>query len=651
MNCSRLKNNHVSRLILTGATLALLIVLANGSLAFAEPGGTLEKPDLSIGAAQFPDDDAIILRWEQHWTMEKDGTVHRRELKWLKLLNSRPIRRVADPRIDFVNGRDELIIHTAQTHLPNGKVLPVPDYSFPIAGPDDVAGWPEYADWQQMIVCFSGIENDAVIELDYEIVTPAGVMPWIDADLRLHDDYPILERVVTVTVPEGTALHHQVSRITPVRPGSGKEEAAGGAVTYRWTFRDLAGARGEPQSPSWQRRCGRLRFSTCPSTAAWVSAMVDRVNRAAQPDESIKQFAEAAVEDEADQAQRVRKIAKKLQDSFNFVNSWKTLQSLKCRDAADVLHSNYGNPLESAALCAVALRSLGMDAAAEAAVDGTVWDEGVPTHSVFAGVVVVVNLPDGPMYVHPQQGVFENPGSWGRHWLLSADSSGLLRKTYIYARGEREPSELHVTGKITVDDKGQGTGELRLQLTGLFYDPLRLETTDAQKALVSGIAGRLLTGFEVTGHSITTLSDQALRATVSVGTEDGLKEFGGRYVLRFGDGPAFLPDVAMPLARSYRRTDVQLAGPFKETVDVTVELPDGWKPSIVPASVAPTGGHWGTVAQTVDVNGKTVRLRRNVVVMTDTLEPADFDKLRRAVNDLRATKSLLLVLGRDIPAE
>ena len=26
-------------------------------------------PDLSIGAAQYPDDDAIILRWEQHWML------------------------------------------------------------------------------------------------------------------------------------------------------------------------------------------------------------------------------------------------------------------------------------------------------------------------------------------------------------------------------------------------------------------------------------------------------------------------------------------------------------------------------------------------------------------------------------------------------
>ena len=28
-------------------------------------------------------------------------------------------------------------------------ILPVPDYSFNLAAPDDVSGWPQYADWQQ----------------------------------------------------------------------------------------------------------------------------------------------------------------------------------------------------------------------------------------------------------------------------------------------------------------------------------------------------------------------------------------------------------------------------------------------------------------------------------------------------------------------
>lgn len=425
--------------------------------------------------------------------MEKDGTVHRRDHQWIKLLNSRPIWRVADPRIDFVHGQDKLIIHTAQTHLPDGKILPVPDYSFNIAGPDDVAGWPQYAGWQQQIVCFSGIENNVVLELDYEIVTPSGVLPWIEADLRLHEDYPIVARVVSVTLPEGTVLHHQLDRVAPA-DSHFDQSVEGGTVTYRWAFDDLSGARAEPQSAPWQRRCGRLMFTTVPSTSAWASAMLDRVNRAGQPDDTIKKFAESAVEDEAEGAQRVRKIAKKLHDSFNFVNSRKTMRSLECRTAAEVMSANYGNPLESAALCLAAVRSLGMTASPAVGIDANLWDESdevAPTGSVFAGAVVLVDLPDGPVYVHPQHGVFKNPGGWGRHWLLSVDDAGTLKRTYVYARGEREPSELHIAGKITVNPDGEATGELRIRATGAFFDPAKLETADAQKSLVQGLVGRV----------------------------------------------------------------------------------------------------------------------------------------------------------------
>jgi len=638
------KDSCTSRLILTAATLMFSTALACNSPAAGASMGQKATPDLGIGAAQFPDDDAVILRWAQHWTLQRDGTVHRRDHRWLKLLNRRPIRRVGDPRLDFVHGQDKLVVHAARTHLPNGEILRVPDYSFNIAAPNDVAGWPEYANWQQQIVSFSGIETNAVIELDYEVVTPAGVLPWVEADLRLNEDYPTVERVVTVTLPEGTALHHQVDRADPARSDFDKT-AANGVVTYRWTFKDLAGGRAEPQSLPWQQRCGRLRFTTAPSAAAWVSRMSDRVEQAGQPDDTIERFCESAVEDEVDATQRVRKIAKKLHDSFNVVDSPKSLRSLTCRSAAEVFRANYGNPLESAALYLAALRSLGMKAVAEVAVDATVWDEQVPTSSALAGMGVVVDLPEGSMYIHPQHGVFENPGHWGRHWLLGVDASGALRKTYVQGRGEAEPSELQITGKITVDAQGQASGELRLRLTGLFFDPLRLETGKAQKKLVSGLTDRLVTGFEVTGHSITTLSNRVLRATVNVASKDELKRYGARRVLRLGDGPVFLADVPMPLAQSRRETDVRLAGRFREVVDLTVELPEGWKVWVVPASPAQAEGTWGSVAQTLNVTENTVRLRRNVAVTTETIGPDDFDGLRLAINKLRANQSLMLVFG------
>ena len=64
-----------------------------------------DAPDLTIGAEQFPDDDAVILRWEQHWEIDGFGKVHRREHKWVKLLDSRAFGRFTLVGVDpmFVN--------------------------------------------------------------------------------------------------------------------------------------------------------------------------------------------------------------------------------------------------------------------------------------------------------------------------------------------------------------------------------------------------------------------------------------------------------------------------------------------------------------------------------------------------------------------
>jgi hypothetical protein len=650
VNNPRFQHLRASRFIVAGAALLMSASMACHAPAVgAQPAGAVAAPDFSLSDSRFAADDAVILRRVQHWTLDPDGTLHRRDHQWVRLHNSRPIRRYGDPRIDFVHGRDELIIHTAQSHLPDGTVLPVPDYSFNTAAPGDVGRWPEYADWQQRIVSFSGIEDNVVLELDYEIVTPAGSVPWVEADLRLNDDYPTVERVVSVTLPDGTTLAHQAGR-TDAAKTEYVELPSAGSVTHQWTFRDLDGTRGEAQSPRWERRCGRLRFTTAPNASAWTSVVVDRIENAGQPDEAVKRFAEAVVEDEAVAIERVRKVAKKLHDSFNFINSDKATESLTCRGAAEVLRANYGNRLESAALLLSALRSLGMTASPAVGVDAQVWretDEVPPTASSFAGAVVVVDLPDGPVYVHPQNGVFKNPGSWGRHWLLSMGENGSLERTYVYARGEKEPGTLHIAGKVSIETGGEATGELRFRATGGFYDPGHLETSDAQKALVKNFVGRVLTGFDVPGHSVTTLSDELFRATASVSSNGAVEKFGKQHMVQLGDGPAFLPDVPMPLAISQRRTDVQLAGRFEETVDLTIELPEGWRARVTPGSIAPVQGTWGAVSQTVESDGRTIRLRREVRVTQERLSPSDFAVLRRGVNDLRATKSLLLVFDKE----
>ena len=630
------------------AALIMAVAFAAAAVAVHAAG-----PDLAVGPDRFPGADGIYPRIEQHWTLDADGTVHRRDHRWFKYFNSRPIRALADPRLDYNLSQDELVIHTAQTHLPDGSVLPIPKYSFNVVGPDDVAGWPAYADWRQMVVSYSGIEDGAVTELDYEVVTRPGVVPYLSTDVCLHEDYPVLERIVHVTVPAGVKLGHRVDQL----PGQPRTESGkDGATTYSWTFTNLPGAHAEPQSPPWQERCGRLRASTCRDVADWTSVYLEPAQHAVDVDDAIRAFAEGAVENETNTRARIELVQKKLHDSFNFVHSDKTRLPVVCRPAPDVLHSNYGNDLEAAAVLASGLQAIGLAAEPVLALDTLGTDDTVMTDSVFAGAVVAVELAGDTLYVHPERGLVHLPGDFGPARLIQlhktvAATGGLkgatraVKNIYVPERGEQMISRLEITGGIELDEKDAATGELRFRLTGAYYDPAHLESAGAQKKLVAGLVGRVLTGFTVESYSVAELSDDQLRATAKVAAKD-LPKLAGRRLIELGDGPAFLASFPLPLSRSYRHMDVDLRGAFAEHVDITIALPEGAEVAALPAGLGQVTGGWGSVAQQVSVDDPVIRLRRDILVGQDRLSPAEFDELRPAINDLRAAGSRLLAVGK-----
>ena len=630
---------------------AVLALVGFGAVAVGDTG-----PDLSIGAAEYPADDAVILQWDQEWRIDEDGTVHRRDHKWFKYLHDRPIRDNADPRIDYLHGQDELIIHTAQTHLPDGSILPVPDYSFNAVGPDDVSRFPEYAGWQQKVVSFSGIVDHCVTELDYEVVTPPGVLPWIDADIRMTDDYPIINRHVSVILPDGMKLSWSSDDgQQKIFEGKGSIEVKNAqkqvTKSLKMTSWHLARApqdHNEPQSLPWQKRSARVRFTTCPDSPSWVSAHLDPVERAAVPGDAIKAYFEKAVKDEVDPAARIEAVATKLRDTFNFVSSPKAMRGLACRDATTVFQDNYGNALEAGALLLAAYQALGYRASAMVDVDAISWDpkdDMPPTAEAFLGIVVSVHTADGDVYVCPRHGVFASPGTAGRHWLLALDGSGSVESRYVAVRGQSAFSTLSITGKVKVCEAGKVSGDMRLDATGLFFDPAKLKSGGAQKSAVSGLIGRVARGVDVADYVMTRLDEQQMQATVQVSSKEALAKVEDHHILLLGDGPAFLAGVPLPLDRSQRRTDVQLAGAFEERVDVTIDLPRDWAVSIKPRPVMVENSKWFSAAQKVTVDGQTIRFTRTISVNKDVLTPDELLEVRRVVNEMRATSALLLAFG------
>jgi len=618
----------------------LIALLVPAALAAAQT----TVPGAGVDAARFPDAGAVILNWEQDWTLLDDGRIRRREHKLIKLLERRAIRAVADPRIDFCDGRERLTIHKAQTILPSGKTVAVPEYSFNLAAANDVTGWPEFACWRQQVVSFSAIEPGVVLELDYEVITHKKETPWLTIDLKLDHAFPVLARAVSVTVPQDVTLLHR----TDNAPGTTSPTITSledGTTKYAWAFADLLAYPGEPQSPPWPERSPRLRCTTCPRAKVWVSELLVSVENAVQPSGAVQAFAEKVVGDEPDPAEKARLLSKKLRDAFNFVDSLKTVRTLQCRSAAKVFDTNYGSPLESAALLMALLRAVHVKATTEVAVDTAMWGADVPTDAGFAGIVVVIDVPDGPMYIHPQHGEFLSPGHWGGHTLLSLDTAEDLRATLVLARGQNEKSQLNITGQLTVGPDAEVHGELRLHLTGGFYDPLQLSNTDEQKALLEGLVGRLLTDFKVTKHSITMLSADSLRATVEVAAEK-LSEVGAYSVLQFGEGPLFLTSgFPLPVGGGERKTAVRTRGALIENIDLILELPQDWPAPTGETKVVRESGDWGVVVQERIASGHTVRFRRTIDIPTDTLKPADFADLQQTINTLRTIRHTHLLIA------
>jgi len=625
------------------ASLVVLAVMGGGDppVAARQPAAS-GKVSSGDSTGRFADEDAVILYLAQHWTLAADGTVRFREHRRVKLMNSRPIERFGDLRISHVAGGDKLAINKAISILPDSTVLPVPEYSFNLAATDAVAGWPEYAAWQDMIVSFSGIEPGVVLELDYEVTSPSGAVPWLDGSIRLADTYPILERVISVTVPDGQALRHHLDG----DDGGGvsfEESHEAGFRTCRWKVANLPSDRNEPMSPPLARGSPRLNFTICPDSLTWASALLSRIERSAVPDKSIEALARTASESETDPVEKVRKVAEKIGNTFNFVESSKAWRGLACRPASDVYRTNYGNVLESGALLLAVMRALDMDAVAMAGVNAEEWNgpgAGAPTTSSFESAVVRVSLPDGAVYVHPRYGILRNPGSWGRRWLLGVQD-GQLQSVYVGARGENAVSDVEVAGKITLGKDATATGELRIRATGIFFDPDKLRSAESQKAWAISIVGHVLDGFEVSSHSIVSLSGDMLQMTAGVTRKGAPEKLTGRHVVRFGDGPVLLEALRLPVERSARHTDLRVGTRVRERVDLAMALPDGWNVSIRPASLDRTEGAWGSAAQTVSVDKAALHLTRSISIDKEQLSPAEFDGLRIALNALRANNRLM----------
>jgi hypothetical protein len=611
-------------------------------------------PDLRVDAKAFPHDDAVIVQWDQHWTLSADGTTRVRDHQWIKLFNRRPIRRVADRTIDYHGVEDEVIVHAARAHLPDGEVIAVPDYGFNLGATPAIAGWPAFAAWKQRIISFSGVQPGATLELDYEIITRSGVYPALSDELRLDGRDPIVRRSVSITRPAGVALHWDFTNIVEPAPESRTE---GDALTETWTFGQFPGDRNAAHAPDWRERCPRMRWSTSTGADTWVAGWREPVRAAVRGDDAaIVEFAREATADAFGVRAQLEALHEKLHARFAHLDARAAWRDRACRNASEVFESNYGNPLEYTALLMSMLHALDLEPALAVAVDARTWNAKVPTDDAFAGLVAAVDGDGDSLRLHPAHGLIENPGAWGDHILLypakgAANGSRTFREEPLHHRGAPEGSAVELTGRIELAEDGTARGELRVQLTGAFFDPADLDSDAGQRRLLAGFVSRALADFKVERFAVEHLATDRLRAKVHVETSDPIAAAGDHRVLRMGDGPLLLERFSLPLADRNRTQGVALVGPIRERLDLVIERPEGCAPAAWPSEQSPMDRSWGSSRRSITVDANSIRIHRQLETSKSRLTAGEYAGLRAVINAWRTDGGRAIVLPAACPTD
>ena len=578
--------------------------------------------------------DAVYELWEQHWTLNEDGTLVYRERTHVQLNSDRTYRTFADPRITYDSWTQELEVLEARTRLPDGSYVGLPDYSAVEVAPDAAAGWPAFGGLRQRVLVMSGIEPGCIIEIEHQITSKPTGQPFLAADLHIDDEYPVVARAVTVSLPAGHELSPVVSGIPEAMYQYSFQQNSDGGTAHRWDFTGLEGQPHEPQSIPWHRSGVRLAFTTAPDPDTWIRERLATIDTAASESPLATKLAAGWTADLHDPAEKLAALQEKFAATFNFVNFNVGWHPRNPRSATEVLRANYGLPAEAAAALLALTRAAGVPAQPALLVSDDAWEPRAAQPALIAAHVLVFDSPDGTEIWHPRSGRIYRDAHWAGHTLFYQNANAIARKT-LPAWRKADESRCVVRGNVEIAEDGQLTGELTIRTTGLFVSPAELAARDDQKSEIKALVRHILPAANVRDFSVTRLSADTFETQVQIDTKDALDKLHDCYELSLADTLPGLRGVPIPWRHSRRETAARLIGPFDEQLDLTINWPEECKVHAVPRALARIDGPWGSIEQRIDELNAGIRLVRNTRIEQDVLAARDVLAIRPALQALR----------------
>jgi len=571
------------------------IILSSLVALFVALPATAQVPDYianAPGAADYPDDDGLLLRQMVRITLDAQGKVETHVEESWKMLSANLTRNdYFDPRVDYDAVRSTLRIDQARSYMADGTIVDAKDNSFVPNTAGELQWAVPYAHLRQMTVAHVGVEHYATSVLAYTITDnqPSGVPLWGVMDLQTV--VPILDQWITFQVPEGTALQLAGVHCDITATKASKD----GMVSYEIHRSDVP-AINVSEIPDHHQGTAQLAYSTAASWADVRAYLEPRIETALVPDKAVQAKTDEVVDGSTFPAEKMALIHRFVTDGIRTIHWPIAAFDHGVRPCGDVLDSSIGHPLDKAVLLGAMLRSAGLDATVALVSSAPTIAADVAAPGQLEQAWVRVTLGDKQVWLDPTTSCdHHNRFDLAGIPTLVLDGTGAGIQVLPELDANLNRAAVRIEVDVTAGDDGlelDGTADLDLAMT---YNPV--VAYDRSKDRQQGVARSVAGAFGGASPDEVFVARQTCKLT-SLRTE-----FSGGSIEVGDSGLAelVLPRVPGALGgglqsyRNSRKETLHVAGaPATERMDVTVNLPDGYEVAYLPedAAIANSAGSY-----------------------------------------------------------
>ncbi|MGA9750254.1 MAG: DUF3857 domain-containing protein [Acidobacteriota bacterium] len=572
-------------------------------------------------AKDYPHADVLVLSESRDFTLLPDGRQVEKVRRVEKILTYQGMDETGDPKVTFDKREQELSIGLCRTYTADGLTVEAKANSFNEMTPFELERAPAYTDWRQMVITKVGLDINCVVELEYTLTDKRPWRRFLEGVEVLGDRDPALERIVSVTVPEGTALRYRLfnDQVEPVVTRSG------GAVTTAWTLRRVPLAPPNEMGPMEERFLPTLVFTTCPGwdrDSSAISGLVAKAEEATSP--RLNRKVEDLLSGASGPFEKIQSLHDYVAEDINTVHWPVALFDFIPRGAADVYDSGYGNALDKAVLLCAMLKTAGLQAAIAAGtpvVEGGLDPAIVPCMAQMDTVLVRVEEPGGPLWLDPTASLSERSQHdfAGLKGLPLTAGSADLHALPPVAGNDLLDADLEATAGADLSLEGSGL----ITLAGRYSPFYGVEgSADEQKAFLTTFLTSFLPGGELTECTVVRMEPgrcvfKIVFKEPAPKSEAGVRAFqtGVPEQSALANFPAsYLGERTLPLV---------LAGTGKEHLVLRVRLPEKAKAFYLPAGTK-LANPAGSFARSWRLAGGVLQMEASAEIPSRVIQPKDY---------------------------